>query len=71
MRELEAEKQRIERKHQQLMHEKSEEGAEWETKISTMQTEHSEVVNKLEEVNECYKQQVDENENLKVQLENM
>jgi hypothetical protein len=54
MRELEAEKARIEQKHQILMQERSEEGVEWETKISSMQTEHSEVVSKLEEVNECY-----------------
>ncbi len=36
-----------------------------------MQSEHQNVVANLNEVNQCYLQQVEENESLKLQLSNM
>ena len=66
---LELEKERIEQQTELLQRQKDEESAEWKSKVANMQQEHSKVMTNLKSVNEQYSAQVNENQNLKKQLE--
>ena len=68
---LELEKQRIEQDSELLKQEKNKESDVWQTKVESMQKEHQQVVNNLQNVNMQYEQQVEENESLKNQLSQM
>ena len=63
--ELEGEKRRIEEETEQLKQNSDQESKQWQQKLQQMQDEHQKVASSLTEVNQCYMQQVDENERLK------
>ena len=65
---LEAEKQRIEEETRMLKEQKHQDSQQWKERLYMVQRQHEEVSEQLSEVNQCYLQQVDENEKLKLQL---
>ena len=69
--ELEGEKRRIEEETEALKQHSDQESKQWQQKLQQMQQEHQKVAGSLAEVNQCYLQQVDENERLKTQLAQM
>ena len=68
---LELEKERIEQQSEILKQQKDEESQEWRSKVAQMETEHAKVIKNLNSVNDQYSAQVQENEQLKRQLQQM
>lgn len=59
---LQAEKRRLDQERELLMMEKNHETREWQKRYEKMAEDHEEVISNLKEANQCYLNQVGENE---------
>jgi len=71
MESLEDERRRINIERQQMMNEQNKESEQWKARFQEMTLKNDEIVANLTQANQCYLNQVSENEKLSRQIEDL